>query len=137
MQVPDHRRRFAPRALGALLFATLACGALAGCSNNNLSESELLSKLEAAGLTVERLSESLLTNKQRQRIESTPETIISVRVSDAEGHSQKMALVGFDRDWKADHAKEEGVPGFVVRNWFFVGKVTSPEIVSQIEGALL
>jgi hypothetical protein len=58
-------------------------------------------------------------------------------VADAAGHSQKMTLVGFDRDWKADHAKQEGVPGFVVRNWFFVGVVTAPQIQSQIEGALM
>ena len=136
MQVPDHRRRLAPRLLGVLLGATLACGALGGCSNN-LSESDVLSKLQEAGLTIERLDQSLLTSQQRQRIESEPHTIFSVRVSDPEGHSQTMTLVGFDRDWKADHAKDEGVPGFVVRNWFFVGVVTAPQIQSRIEAALM
>ena len=136
MQIPDRRRRFAPRVLGALLCATFACVALAGCSNN-LSESEVLSKLQAAGLTVERLKDNLLTRKQRQRIENDPETVFSVRVTDAAGNTQTMTLVGFDRDWKAERARDEGVPGFVVRNWFFAGTVTAPEIMSQIEGALL
>jgi hypothetical protein len=134
MQVLDHRRRFVLRTMAVLLCSAL-CGSLTGCSNN-LSESDVLSKLEAAGLTVERLSESLLTSKQRQRIEHEPETVLSVRVSDAAGNSQSLALVGFDQDWKADRAKDEGVPGFVVRNWFFAGGVTAPQIQSQIEAAL-
>jgi outer membrane murein-binding lipoprotein Lpp len=119
----------------ALLCLIVACCVLAGCSNN-LSEDEVVSKLEAAGLTMERLNESLLTYAQRQRIENDPETVISVRITDADGRSQTLTLVGFDLDWKADNAKYEGVPGFVVRNWLFAGVVSVPEIQKQIESAL-
>jgi hypothetical protein len=119
----------------ALLCVAVSWGGL-GCSNA-LSESEVLSKLQAAGLTIERLDESLLTKQQRQRIEAQPETVFSVHVSDAEGHRQTMTFVGFERDWQAEHAKDEGVPGFVVHNWFFVGPVLVPQIQSQIEDALL
>ena len=135
MPIPGPARSAGARRVQAVLCAALVCGALASCSNN-LSETEVLSKLQAAGLTVERLDESLLTNQQRQRIESEPETIFAVQISDAAGNSQTMTLVGFDQDWKAQHAKQEGVPGFVVRNWFFVGVVTAPQIQSQIEAAL-
>ena len=135
MRILSHRRCFIPRPVEALLCLTVACGVLAGCSNN-FSETDVLSKLQAAGLTVERLDHSLLTQKQRQRIESEPETTLSVRVSDAAGHSQTMTLVGFDHDWMAEHAKGEGVPGFVVRNWLFAGEVTAPQIQSQIESVL-
>lgn len=128
MQIPGLR-------LFALLWVAVASTTLAGCSNN-LSEDEVLSKLEASGLSIERLDENLLTNKQRQRIESQPETVLSVRISDADGRSQTLTLVGFERDWQAEHAKDEGVPGFVLRNWFFVGVVTAPQIQAQIEGAL-
>jgi hypothetical protein len=114
----------------------VACAALAGCSNG-LSESDVLSKLEASGLTIERLNDNLLTQRQRQRIENDPETVLSVNISDAEGHSQTLTLVGFEHDWQADHAKDEGVPGFVVRNWLFVGVVTAPDIQARIEGTLL
>jgi hypothetical protein len=69
--------------------------------------------------------------------ESQPETILSVRVSDAAGQTQTLTLVGFERDWQAEHAKDEGVPGFVVRNWLFVGVVTAPDIQARIEGTLL
>ena len=130
-----HRRFFIPRPVEALLFMIVACGVLTGCSNN-LSESDVLSKLKAAGLTVERLDESLLTYAQRQRIEAEPETVFSVRVSDAAGHSQNMTLVGFSHDWKAVNALKEGVPGFAVRNWLFAGVVSAPEIQQQIESAL-
>ena len=80
--------------LFALLWVAVASTTLAGCSNN-LSEDEVLSKLEASGLSIERLDENLLTNKQRQRIESQPETVLSVRISDADGRSQTLTLVGF------------------------------------------
>lgn len=136
MQILTHRCCFISRPVKALLCLTMACGLIAGCSNN-LSETDVLSKLQAAGLTVEKLDESILTHKQRQRIESEPETILSVRVSDAAGHSQTMTLVGFDHDFHAKHAKGEGVPGFVIRNWLFAGEVTAPQIQSQIESALL
>ena len=129
------RRCFILRFVEALLCVTLACCVLTGCSNN-LSESNVLSKLEAAGLTVERLDKLLLTNAQRQRIESEPEMIFSIRVSDADGHSQTMTLVGFDHDWKAENALGEGVPGFAVRNWLFAGVVSAPEIQRQIISAL-
>ena len=129
------RRCFILPFVEALLFVTLACCVLTGCSNN-LSESDVLSKLEAAGLTVERLDESLLTYAQRQRIESEPETIFSVNVSDAAGHSQNMTLVSFSHDWKAQNALSEGVPGFSVRNWLFAGVVSAPEIQEQIIRAL-
>jgi hypothetical protein len=129
-------RLFVPHAVKALLCVTVACAALAGCSNG-LSESDVLSKLEASGLTIEKLNDNLLTQRQRQRIENDPETVLSVRISDAEGHSQTLTLVGFAHDWQADHAKDEGVPGFVVRNWFFVGVVKVPDIQARIEGALL
>lgn len=129
------RRRFIPRSLVALMCLIMACGIIAGCSNN-LSESDVLSKLKAAGLTVERLDESLLTYAQRQRIESEPETIFSVRVSDADGHSQTMTVVGFSHDWKAGNALKEGVAGFAVRNWLFAGVVSAPEIQKQIQSAL-
>jgi len=129
------RRCFILRFVEALLCVTLACCVLTGCSNN-LSESDVLSKLKEAGLTVERLDESLLSYAQRQRIESDPETVFSVRVSDAAGHSQNMTLVGFDHDWKAENALKEGVPGFAVRNWLFAGVVSAPEIQKQIISAL-
>ena len=135
MQVLDECRRYTLAAAQVLLCATLVFGALAGCTSN-LSEKEVLSQLEAAGLKVERLNESLLTVKQRQRIESEPETVFSVRVSDAAGQSQSMTLVQFDKDWKATHAKNEGIPGFVVRNWFFVG-IVNQQMQTQIEAALL
>jgi len=128
-------RCFIPRFVEALLCVTVACCVLVGCSNN-LSETEVLSKLQAAGLTVERLDELLLTYAQLQRIESEPEMIVSVRVSDADGHSQTMTLVGFDHDWKAENALREGVPGFAVRNWLFAGVVSAPEIQRQIVSAL-
>ena len=135
MHVLSGSRLSVPFAVQTLLCVTLVCGTLVGCGQN-LSESDVLSKLEAAGLTVERLDERLLTRAQRQRIESQPETIFSVRVSDASGNSQSMTLVEFDKDWKAVSAIEEGVPGFVVRNWLFVGVVTSEQIHSQIVTAL-
>lgn len=132
---PGHRRWFIPHNVIKLFCVTAACCIFAGCSNN-LSEEDVLTKLEAAGLTLERLNESLLTNAQRQRIENDPEIVISVRITDVNGRSQTMTLVGFDHDWKADHAKYEGVPGFVVRNWLFAGVVSVPEIQSKIESAL-
>ncbi len=135
MRIPGHHRCFIPRPVEALLCVIVACGVLASCSNN-LSETDVLSKLQAAGLTVEKLDESILTHKQRQRIESEPETILSVRVSDAAGNSQNMTLVGFGHDFHAKHAKGEGIPGFVIRNWLFAGEVTAPQIQSQIESAL-
>jgi hypothetical protein len=135
MSIPG-RRLFVSHAVKALLCVTVACAALAGCSNG-LSESDVLSKLEASGLTIEKLNDNLLTQRQRQRIESQPETILSVRVSDAAGQTQTLTLVGFERDWQAEHAKDEGVPGFVVRNWLFVGVVTAPDIQARIEGTLL
>ncbi len=62
--------------------------------------------------------------------------MFSVRVSDASGSTQSMTLVQFDKDWKAKAVGDEGVNGFVIKNWFFVGTV-SQNIRSQIEAALL
>ena len=121
MQMLHESRRFTLGAAKALLCAALLFGGFAGCGNTNLSE---------------KLRESLLTSKQRQRIESEPEAILSVRVSDADGHGQSMALVQFDKDWKAQHAKDEGIPGFVVRNWLFVGNINQ-QLIDQIKVALL
>ena len=135
MRSLDHRRCFIPHPVKVLLCVIVLCVVLASCSNN-LSETDVLSKLQAAGLTIERLDESLLTKAQRQRIESDPETVISVRLSDADGHSQTMTLVGFSHDWKAENAIQEGVSGFHVRNWVFVMLVTVPQIRSKIESAL-
>ena len=131
----DHRRCFIPHPVNVLLCVIVLCVVLVSCSNN-LSETDVLSKLQAAGLTIERLDESLLTKAQRQRIESDPETVISVRVSDADGHSQTMTLVGFNHDWQAEHAIQEGVSGFLIRNWVFVMLTTVPQIRSKIESAL-
>lgn len=112
------------------------CGALVGCGGGALSETDVLSQLEAAGLTVERLDESLLTNAQRQRIENPMESVSSVRVSDREGNSQTMTFIQFSKDFMAQSAAYEGVPGFAIRNWYFAGVVKSPEIRSAIETAL-
>ena len=62
--------------------------------------------------------------------------MLSVRVSDSSGTRQAMTLVRFDKEWKARAALEEGVHGFAVHNWFFVGVVSSG-IRHQIEAALL
>ena len=136
MQALNERRRFVPAAVMFILGAalTLSGAALTGCGGG-LSESDVLSKLEAAGLTVERLDESLLTSKQRQRIENPMETVLSVNVSDAAGNSQKMTIIGFKKDFMATSAGYEGVPGFAVRNFFFAG-VPDGEIQAQIEAAM-
>lgn len=131
----DHRCCFIPHLVKVLLCVIVLCVVLASCSNN-LSETDVLSKLQAAGLTIERLDETLLTKAQRQRIESDPETVISVHVSDTDGHSETMTLVGFSHDWQAEHAIQEGVSGFHVRNWLFVMLVRAPQIQSKIESAL-
>jgi hypothetical protein len=122
-----------PKALVCLI---LICGGLVGCGGGGLTEAEVLSRLEAAGLTVERLDDSLLTNAQRQRIEHPMEIVFSVQVSDGEGHSQQMTFIQFGRDFMAESAGYEGVPGFQVGNWYFAGVVQSPEIRSAIEAAL-
>jgi hypothetical protein len=113
------------------------CGALAGCANKNLSEDDVLSQLRAAGLTVERLEENLITYEQLQRIEAETVTVFSVHVSDAAGQGKSITLVQFDRDWKAAAVGDEGVPGFAVRNWFFVGAGINQQLRTQIEAALL
>ena len=136
MQTPFERRRFGSVTGKTLMCLILACGGLVGCSGGGLTETEVLSRLEAAGLTVERLDESLLTNAQRQRIEHPMENVYSVQVSDAEGHSQTMTFIQFDKDFMAESAGYEGVPGFQVGNWYFAGVVQSPEIRTAIEAAL-
>ncbi len=136
MQPPLARRRSGSVTSKTLLCLFLMCGGLVGCSGDGLTEADVLSRLEAAGLTVERLDESLLTNAQRQRIEHPMETVYSVRVSDAEGNGQTMTFIQFDRDFMAESAGYEGVPGFQVRNWYFAGAVQAPEIRSAIEAAL-
>ena len=80
MSIPG--RFLVPHAVKVLLCVAVACAALAGCSNG-LSEGDVVSKLEAAGLTIEKLNDNLLTQRQRQRIENDPETVLSVRISDA------------------------------------------------------
>jgi hypothetical protein len=134
MQALNERRRSAPAVVMVILGATLISAALTGCGGG-LSENDVLSKLEAAGLTVERLDESLLTTKQRQRIENPMETVLSVKISDAAGNSQKMTIIGFKKDFMATSAGYEGVPGFAVRNCFFAG-IPNAQIQTQIEAAL-
>ena len=125
MRSLDHRRCFIPLPVKVLLCVIVLCVVLASCSNN-LSETDVLSKLQAAGLTIERLDESLLTKAQRQRIESDPETVISVRLSDADGHSQTMTLVGFSHDWKgATQCLTEGAS-----TAFRLSSTTSPTRIS-------
>ena len=128
-------RCFLPHFMKALLLLAVVFGILTGCSKN-LSESDVLSKLEAAGLTVERLNETVLTYAQRQRIEAEPESIFSVKLTNKEGQSETMTLVSFSHDWKAENALKEGVAGFAVRNWLFAGIVSVPEIQNQIISAL-
>jgi hypothetical protein len=134
MQTLNERRCAAPAVVMVILGATLMGAAITGCGGG-LSESDVLSKLEAAGLTVERLDESLLTMKQRQRIENPMETVLSVNVSDAAGNSQKMTIIVFSKDFMATSAGYEGVPGFAVRNCFFAG-IPEADIQTQIEAAL-
>jgi hypothetical protein len=134
MQSVNERRRSAPAVVMVILGATLIGAALTGCGGG-LAERDVLSKLEAAGLTVERLDESLLTGKQRQRIENPMETVFSAKVSDAAGNSQKMTIIGFRKDFMATSAGYEGVPGFAIRNWFFAG-IPNAQIQAQIEVAL-
>lgn len=95
-----------------------------------------MARLEASSLTIERLAESTITSKQRDRLGAEPTAMFSIRVSDASGSSQTMTLVQFDKDWQAAAVAEEGVHGFVVHNWYVVGVVSS-QIRSQIEAALL
>ena len=136
MQALNVRRRFGPATMMIKLGVALMLigGALTGCSGG-LSESDVFAKLEAAGLTVEKLSENLLTNRQRQRIENPMETVLPVKVSDSNGNSQKMTIIWFDKAFMAESAKYEGVPGFVVGNIFFAG-IPNPQIEAQIEAAL-
>jgi hypothetical protein len=136
MQTPVERRRLGSVTQKTLVSLILVCGGLVGCGGGGLTEADVLSRLEAAGLTVERLDENLLTNAQRQRIEHPMETVYSVQVSDGEGNGQAMTFIQFDRDFMAESAGYEGVPGFQVRNWYFAGVVQSPEIRSAIEAAL-
>ena len=136
MQMLNERRRSPLGAAKILLCAMLMCGVVAGCGSKNFSEADLLARLQAAGVTVERLQETLITSKQIQRIESEHVGMFSARVSNAAGHNQVMTLIQFDKDWKAAAVGEEGVVGFAVRNWYFVGG-TDRELRTQIEGALL
>lgn len=122
-------------ALGVLCIA-LACTALLGCEGATMSEGEMMTQLEASGLHIERLPELTITAKQRARLGTEPETMFSIRVSDESGSTQSMTLIQFDKDWKANAVGEEGVNGFAIKNWFFVG-VISQNIRNQIHEALL
>jgi hypothetical protein len=118
------------------LLCTLVCGGLVGCGSANLSEADLMTQLGASGLNVERLAEPTITSKQRDRLGAEPQTMFSIRVTDGSGSSQSMTLVQFDKDWKASAVGDEGVPGFAIQNWYFVGTV-SQNIRNQIQAALL
>lgn len=119
------------------LCLTLLCVGLVGCGKNDtMSEADLMARLEASDLTIERLTEATITSKQRDRLGAEPTAMFSIRVSDATGSSQTMTLVQFDKDWQAAAVADEGVHGFVIHNWYVVG-VVSAQIRSQIEAALL
>jgi hypothetical protein len=120
----------------AVVFTTAVCAGVAGCGSSGLSEADVISKMEASGLSVEKLPEPVWTRKQRERVEARPETILSVRVTDEAGLSKVLTLLGFDAEWKASRVGPAGVPGFAVKNWFFVGTGIGQEIRTEIETAL-
>lgn len=135
MQVSKKWRRSGCLLAQAVVCVTVICAGLVGCGSSNLSEADVISKLQASGLSVEKLPQPVWSSKQRERVEARPETIFSVRVSHAD-QSQVLTCLGFDAEWKASRVGPTGVPGFIVGKWFFVGSGIGPEIKTKVETAL-
>lgn len=123
------------RIVAAITILAVSIGAgLVGCGGGNLSETEIVTRLEVTGLTVEKLPRPTWTRNQRERLEQTPGTVFSLKLSDGDQH-QEVTVLGFDAEWKADGVAPDGVPGFAVGKWFFVGEI-GQSFRSKIETAL-
>ena len=125
-----------PRRVPVLATLVALVGAsLAGCGGGGLTEEEVIASLEAAGLTVEKLAHPTWTRNQRERVEQKPETVFSLKLTSPAGTHQEVTLLGFDQEWKAEGVAPDGVPGFNVGTWFFVGQI-SEEFHDAIVAAL-
>jgi len=117
----------------AILAVSIGAG-LVGCGGGNLSEADIVAKLEATGLEVEKLPRPTWTRNQRERVEQAPGMVFSLKLTD-DGQHQEVTVLGFDAEWKADGVAPDGVPGFAVGKWFFVGEI-GQNFRSKIETAL-
>lgn len=126
----------ASRLVAAATVIVVSAGAsLIGCGGGgNLSEADVVAKLQATGLKVEKLPRPTWTRSQRERVEQEPESVFSLKLTDGDQH-QEVTLLGFDAEWKAEGVAPDGVPGFAVGKWFFVGEI-GQSFREKIEAAL-
>lgn len=113
----------------------LAGASLIGCGGGGLTEADIVTKLEGTGLQVEKLPRPTWTRNQRERVEQKPEAVFSLKLTDEAGSHQEVTVLGFDAEWKADGVAPDGVPGFAVGTWFFVGQI-GQSFRSKIEAAM-
>ncbi len=106
-----------------LLAATLMAVGCAPSRSKGISEASLLKRLGDAGLTVERLDPPTLQPDQLQALPYDPSTVLALEVSDGQGNREGMIAVELKATQDTERVK--GVNGFGVRNWYFLGIVST------------
>lgn len=120
-------------ALAAVLIAT--AGACRGNPVEGYDEAQLIERLSAAGLSLERREPTAITVRELELLPAEPISMFSARVSDGAGNSQTMTFLQFESFAVADQADRENLNGFAAANWFVLGIVSS-DFVDRIRGAL-
>lgn len=120
-------------ALAAVLIA--AAGACRGNPVEGYDEAQLIERLSAAGLSLERRERTAITARELELLPAEPISMFSARVSDAAGSSQIMTFLQFESVAAAGQADQEDLNGFAAANWFVLG-IVSNDFVDRIRGAL-
>ena len=119
--------------IAALIVVAAACSGGGGSESSGPTESELITKLEAGGLKVDRL-DGMLSQEQRDKLPTEPKSMFSARISDAHGNTEPMTFVELNNEEDATEAATYQ-NGFAVGNWFVVG-IVSNHMKHHVEGAL-
>jgi hypothetical protein len=106
-----------------------------GRKTKSITAVALMEKLAAAGLETRDIGPASISVDHASRFPETPRSTLALRVSDGQGNSETMTFVEFS-SWKAAAALDDKpVNGFVVRNWFVLG-IVSTYFVDKITNAV-